>query len=39
MLSPEDTSECGIDRADVTVTDEYGFLVNQIAVAPEEHEP
>jgi hypothetical protein len=38
MLSPEDTSECVVDRADVTVTDQYGFLVNQIAVAPEREE-
>ena len=39
MLSPQDTSECVFDRADLTLTDEYGFLVNQIAVAPEEREP
>jgi hypothetical protein len=39
MLSPQDTSGCMIDRADVTVTDEYGFLGNQIAVAPEERQP
>jgi hypothetical protein len=39
MLSPQDTSECAIDRADVTLTDEYGFLVNHITVAPEEREP
>jgi hypothetical protein len=39
MLSPEDTSECVIDRADVTLTDEYGFLVDQIAVEREEREP
>jgi hypothetical protein len=39
MLSPDDTSECVIDRADVTLTDEYGFLVDQIAVAREVDEP
>jgi hypothetical protein len=39
MLSPQDTSECVIDRADVTLTDEYGFLVDQITVAPEERKP
>jgi hypothetical protein len=39
MLSPEDTSDCVIDRADVTLTDEYGFLVDQIAVEREEGEP
>jgi hypothetical protein len=35
MLSPEGTGECVIDRADVTVTDQYGFLVNQLTVKPE----
>jgi hypothetical protein len=39
MLSPEDTSECVIDRADVTLTDEYGFLVDQIAIERKEREP
>jgi hypothetical protein len=39
MLSPQDTSECVIGRADVTLTDEYGFLVDQITVAPEERKP
>jgi hypothetical protein len=39
MLSPEDSGECAIDRADVTVTDQYGFLVNQVAVEREEREP
>jgi hypothetical protein len=39
MLSPEDSVECVIDRADVTLTDEYGFLVDQIAVEREEREP
>jgi hypothetical protein len=39
MLSPQDSAECVIDRADVTLTDEYGFLVNQIAVEREEREP
>jgi hypothetical protein len=39
MLSPQDSVECVLDRADVTLTDEYGFLVNQIAVEREEGEP
>lgn len=39
MLSPEDSGECVIDRADVTVTDQYGFLVDQIAVNAEAREP
>jgi hypothetical protein len=39
MLSPEDSSGCMIDRADVTVTDQYGFLVNQITINEEEREP
>jgi hypothetical protein len=39
MLSPEDSSECVIDQADVTLTDEYGFLVNQLAINAEEREP
>lgn len=38
-LSPQDTSECVIDRADVSLTDEYGFLVNLIAVEAEERKP
>jgi hypothetical protein len=28
-----------IDRAEVTLTDEYGFLVDQIALKREEREP
>ena len=39
MLSPPDPSKCVFDRADVTVTDQYGFLVNPIAVEREEREP
>ena len=39
VVSPQDASECVIDRADVTLTDEYGFLVNQIAVQREERQP
>jgi hypothetical protein len=39
MLSPENPSGCTIGRADVTLTDDYGFLVDQIAVAPAEREP
>jgi hypothetical protein len=39
LLSPKDAGACVIDRADVTLTDQYGFLVNQTAVAPEEREP
>lgn len=39
MLSPEDSVECVIDRADVTLTDQYGFLVNQVAINAEEREP
>jgi hypothetical protein len=39
MLSPLEGTDCVIDRADVLLTDEYGFLVNQIAVEREEREP
>jgi hypothetical protein len=39
MLSPQDSGECVIDRADVSLTDEYGFLVNLIAVEAEERKP
>jgi hypothetical protein len=39
MLTPQAPSDCVIERADVSVTDEYGFLVNLIAVEAEEREP
>lgn len=39
MLSPQDPGECRIDRADVTVVDLYGFLVNRIVVEREGREP
>jgi hypothetical protein len=39
MLSPQDPSDCVIDRADVSLTDEYGFLVNLIAIEAEERKP
>ena len=39
MLSPLEASECVLDRADVTLTDEYGFFVNLISVEAKEPEP
>ncbi len=39
MLSPPETSECVIDRADVTLTDQYGFLVDQMTINAEESAP
>jgi hypothetical protein len=39
LLSPEDSGECVIDRAVVTVTDEYGFLADQHTVEREERVP
>lgn len=39
MLSPLDPSECVLDRADVTLTDEYGFFVDRISVEAEERKP
>jgi hypothetical protein len=39
MLSPQDSVECVLDRADVTITDQYGFLVNQLGINIEESKP
>jgi hypothetical protein len=39
MLSPQDATECVIDRADPSLTDEYGFFVNLIIVEAEERKP
>jgi hypothetical protein len=38
MLSPEDSGECMIDRVDVTLTDEYGFLVDSRTIKAGESE-
>jgi hypothetical protein len=39
MLSPQDSRDCAFDRAKVSLTDEYGFLVNLVAVEAEERKP
>jgi hypothetical protein len=39
ILTPQVLSDCMFDRADVSLTDEYGFLVNLIAVEAEERKP
>jgi hypothetical protein len=39
MLSPPEATECAIDRADVTLTDEYGLFVNLITVEGGERKP
>jgi hypothetical protein len=39
ILSPLEATECVIDRADVTLTDEYGFFVNLITIEAKEPEP
>lgn len=39
ILSPQDSRDCACDRAEVSLTDEYGFLVNLVAVEAEERKP
>jgi hypothetical protein len=39
VVSPRDSNDCVMDLADVSLTDEYGFLVNLITVEAEERKP